>query len=69
MSPPPLFHTKVGNSLIMTDCNRTVYWIFYDAMPKIVMAALTLTLITSKQPLYTQSLYSTNQLHSVDIHY
>jgi hypothetical protein len=54
MLPPPLFYRKAANSLIMTYCNRTAYWMFHDAMPKIVDAPLTLTLITWKHPLYTQ---------------
>ena len=69
MLPSPLFNRKAADSLIMTYCNRTAYWMFHDTMPKIIDAPLTLTLITSKQPLYTQSLYATNQIHSYDIHY
>ena len=42
MLPPPLFNTKAADSLIMTYCNRTAYWIFHDAMPKLVDALLTL---------------------------
>jgi hypothetical protein len=69
MLPPPLFHRKAADSMIVTYCNRTAYWMFHDAMPKMVDAQLTLTLITSNQPLYTQSLYVTNQIHSFDIHH
>jgi hypothetical protein len=69
MLPPPLFHRKVADSLIVTYCNRTAYWMFHDAMPKMVDALLTLTLITSNQPLYTQSIYVMNQIHSFDIHH
>jgi hypothetical protein len=69
MLPSPFFNRKAADSSIMTYCNRTAYWMFHDTMPKIVDAPLTLTLITSKQPLYTQSLYATNQIHSYDIHY
>jgi len=69
MLPSPLFNRKVAVSSIMTYCNRTAYWMFHDAMPKIVNAPLTLTLTQSKHPLYTQSLCPTNQLHSYDIHY
>jgi len=42
MLPPPLFHRKVADSLIMTYFNRTAYWMFHDAMPKIVDSPLTL---------------------------
>jgi hypothetical protein len=69
MLPSPLFNRKAADSLIMTYCYRTAYWMFPDTMPKMVDAPLTLTLITLKQPLYTQSLYATNQIHSYDIHY
>ena len=68
MLPSPLFNRKAADSSIMTYCNRTAYSMFDDTMPKIVDAPLTLTLITSKQPLYTQSLNATNQIHSYDIH-
>jgi len=66
---PPLFHRKAADSLIMTYCNRTVYWMFHDAMQKIVEALLTLTLITLKQPLYTQELYATYHIRIFDIRY
>jgi len=69
MLPSPLFNRKAADNLIMTSCYRTAYWMSYDAIPKIVDAPLTLTLITSKQPLYTLKLYATNQIHSYDIHY
>jgi len=36
---------------------------------KIVDTLLTLTLITSKQPVYTQSLYATNHIQIIDIQY
>ena len=36
---------------------------------KIVDTVLTLTLITSKQPMYTQELYATNDKHMFDIQY
>jgi hypothetical protein len=36
---------------------------------KVVNTLLTLTLITSKQPLFTQSLYSTNYMNIIDIQY
>ena len=39
---PPLIHRKAADGLIMTDCNRTAYWMFCDAMPTIVDALLTL---------------------------
>jgi hypothetical protein len=56
--------------LIMTYCNCTAtYWMFHDAMPIIVDTPLTHTLITLKQPLYTEELYATNKIHSFDIHY
>ena len=54
MLPQPLFNRKAADSLIMTYCYHTAYWMFHDAMPKIVDAPLTLTLITLKQPFYTQ---------------
>jgi hypothetical protein len=69
MLRPPLFNRNGADSLIMTYSYRTAYWMFHDVMPKIVEAPLTLTLITSKQPLYIQSLYTTNEIHSYDIHY
>ena len=69
MLPSPLFNRKAADSLIMTYCYRTAYWMFHDAMPKIVHARLTLTSFTSKQPLYTLKFYTTNQIHSYDIHY
>ena len=50
----PLFNRKVADSLIMIYCYRTAYWIFHDAMLKIVDTPVTLTLLTSKQALYTQ---------------
>jgi len=42
MLPPPLFHRKVADSSLITNCNRTAYWIFHDAMPNIVDTPLTL---------------------------
>jgi len=69
MLPTPFFNRKAADSSIMTYCNRTAYLMFHDTMPKMVDAPLTLTFITSKQPLYNQSLYATNQIHSYDIHY
>ena len=54
MLPSPLFNRKGADSLIMTYCYHAAYSMFHDAMPKIVDALLALTLITSKQPLYTQ---------------
>ena len=53
----------------MTYCNRKAYWMFHDAMPKMVDVPLTRTLITLKQPLYTQKLYASIQIHSFDILY
>jgi hypothetical protein len=50
----PLFNRKAADSSIMSYCNRTAYWMFHDAVPKIIDAPLTLTLITLKQPLYSQ---------------
>ena len=69
MLPPPLVHRKADDSLIMTYCNRKAYWMFHNVMRKIIDAPLTLTLITSKQPLYTQKFYSTSQIHNFDIHH
>ena len=48
MLPPPLFHRKAADSSIKTYCNRTAYWMFDDAMPKIVDAPLTLIIRTSQ---------------------
>jgi hypothetical protein len=69
MLPSPLFNRKAADSSIITYCNPTAYWMFHDTMPKIGDAPLTLPLITSKQPWYTESLYATNRIHSYDILY
>jgi len=50
MLPSALFNRKASDSSIMTYCYHTSYWMFHDAMPKIVDALLTLTFITLKQP-------------------
>jgi len=42
MLPPLLFHRKAADSFIMTYCYCAAYWMFHDAMPKIVDALLTL---------------------------
>ena len=42
MLPPPLCYRMTADSLIMACSNRTAYWMFRDAMPKIIDGALTL---------------------------
>jgi len=69
MLPPALFHSNRADSLIMTYSTCTAYWMVHDAMPKIGDPPLTLTVITSNQPLYTQLLYATDSIDSFDIHY
>jgi hypothetical protein len=54
MLPSALFNKKAADSSIRTYCYCTAYRMFHDAMLKIVDAPLSLTLITSKYPLYTQ---------------
>jgi hypothetical protein len=53
----------------MTYCYRSAYWMFHDAIQKIVDAPFPLTLITLEQRLYTQSWYAMNPTFSFDIHY
>jgi len=65
----PLSYWKAADSSIMTYCTRTAYWMFHDAIPSIVDTLLTLTLITSKLPLYTQLLYATNHIRIFEIQY
>jgi hypothetical protein len=40
MLPPVLFHRTLADSLFITYCNRTAYWLFHDTMPEIVDAKL-----------------------------
>jgi len=65
MLPPPLFNRKAADSLIMTYCNRTAYWIFQDTMPKPVDAPLRLISMMWQQPSHLHFSQYCRPIHSL----